>query len=313
MDNKRSSPCRLDLKIAAQPDIMTAPTSKAIVRAMIYMALGVFGFCILDAVTKKLTEDYGNWQIIGLSRVVTITLMTITIGYRHRGLHVLRTSYLRTHLMRSVLVIATTWTFLECLRYLELADAIAIAFAAPLFITAMSGPILGEKVGWRRWTAVLIGFVGVLVALEPGRNGVGWGAILALCAALTYSIGQIWLRPLVGRELGHNIIFYSTLFSGLAALGPAVAEWQWPTPMGWLLFLVQGSCSTLAQIFMIRAFRVGEASLLAPLEYTALVWAGLFGYLFWDEVPTLQVIGGAVIIIAASLYIAHREAKKRNA
>ena len=94
---------------------------------------------------------------------------------------------------------------------------------------------------------------------------------------------------------------------------PALLEWQWPTPMGWLLFLIQGLCSTVAQIFMIRAFRVGEASLLAPLEYTALVWAGLFGYIFWDELPTIQVIGGAVLIIAASLYIAHREAMKRKA
>ncbi|WP_303981986.1 DMT family transporter [Dongia mobilis] len=292
---------------------MTAPSSKALIHAMIYMVLGVFCFSILDAVTKKLTEDYGTWQIIMLSRVVTITAMVISVGYQHRSVFAFRTGFLRTHMMRSVLVIATTWTFFECLRYIELADAIAIAFAAPLFITAMSGPILGEKVGWRRWSAVIIGFVGVVIAVEPGRHGIGVGAILALCAALTYAMGQIWLRPLVGREKGHNIIFYGTLFSWLASMWPALLEWQWPTPMGWLLFLIQGLCSTVAQIFMIRAFRVGEASLLAPLEYTALVWAGLFGYIFWDELPTIQVIGGAVLIIAASLYIAHREAMKRKA
>lgn len=292
---------------------MTAPTSKALLRAMVYMVLAVFCFSVLDAVTKKLTEDYGTWQIIMLSRVVTISAMLASIFYHHRSPLALRTRFVRTHLMRSVLVIITTWTFFECLRYIELADAIAIAFAAPLFMTAMSGPILGEKVGWRRWTAVLIGFVGVMVALQPGRHGIGWGAILVLCSALTYAMGQIWLRPLSGREQGHNIIFYATLFSGIASLWPALLEWQWPTPMAWLLFLIQGSCSTVAQIFMIRAFRVGEASLLAPLEFTALVWAGLFGYLFWDEVPTVQVIAGATIIIAASIYIAHREAKKRNA
>lgn len=291
---------------------LSVPTTKALYRAMLFMALGVFFFSVLDAVTKKLTEDYGTWQISATSRMITITIVTFMILREHRGLHVLRTSFIRTHLMRSVLIVATTWTFFECLRYLELADAIAIAFAAPLFMTAMSGPILGESVGWRRWTAVLVGFVGVVVALEPGRHGISWGAVLALIAALTYAMGQIWLRPLTGREQGHNIVFYGTLFSGLTVLGPAIAEWQWPTPMGWVLFLTQGICSTLGQLSMVRAFRVGEASLLAPLEYTALVWAGLFGYLFWGDVPTLQVIVGATIIICASLYIAHREAMKRG-
>lgn len=293
---------------------MTAPTTKALYRAMAFMAFGVFWFSVLDAVTKKLTEGYGTWQISATSRIITIVVMLVMILHQHRGIHVLRTSFVRTHLMRSVLVVATTWTFFECLRYLELADAIAIAFAAPLFITAMSGPILGEKVGWRRWTAVVVGFVGVIVALEPGRHGISWGAVLALIAAVTYAMGQLWLRPLAGREKGHNIIFYSTLFSGLAVLGPAIAEWKWPvTAFDWMLFLVQGSCSTLGQLSMVRAFRVGEASLLAPFEYTALIWAGLFGYIFWGDIPTLQVLFGAFIIIGASLYIAHREAVKRGA
>jgi len=294
---------------------ITAPTTKALYRAMLLMAIGVFWFSVLDAVAKLLLiAGYGTWQISATSRIITIVVMAMMILHQHRGLHVLRTSFIRTHLMRSVLVVATTWTFFECLRYLELADAIAIAFAAPLFITAMSGPVLGEKVGWRRWTAVTIGFVGVVVALEPGRHGVSWGAFLALIAAITYAMGQLWLRPLAGREQGYNIIFYSTLFSGLAVLGPAIAEWKWPiNTFDWFLFLLQGSCSTLGQLFMVRAFRVGEASLLAPFEYTALIWAGLFGYILWGDIPTVQVLAGAAIIICASLYIAHREAVKRGA
>jgi drug/metabolite transporter (DMT)-like permease len=292
---------------------MTPPTTKALYRAMLFMSIGVFWFSVLDAVTKKLTEGYGTWQISATSRIITLAVILVSILYQHRDVYVLRTPFLRTHLLRSFLVVATTWTFFECLRYLELADAIAIAFAAPLFITAMSGPILGEKVGWRRWTAVLIGFVGVVVALEPGRHGVSWGALLALIAAATYAAGQLWLRPLAGREQGHNIIFYATLFSGLIVLGPAIAEWKWPvSAFDWMLFLVQGSCSTLGQIFMVRAFRVGEASLLAPFEYTALIWAGLFGYVFWGELPTVQVLVGAVIIISASLYIAQREARMKK-
>jgi drug/metabolite transporter (DMT)-like permease len=293
---------------------MTAPTTRALYQAMAFMAFGVFWFSVLDAVTKKLTEGYGTWQISATSRFITICAVLVIILHQHRSVLVLRSSFIKTHMLRSLFIVATTWTFFECLRYLELADAIAIAFAAPLFITAMSGPILGEKVGWRRWTAVVVGFVGVVVALEPGRHGVSWGALLALIAAITYAIGQLWLRPLAGREQGHNIVFYGTLFSGLIVLGPAIHEWKWPVnAFDWMLFLVQGSCSTLGQICMVRAFRVGEASLLAPLEYTALVWAGILGYLIWGDIPTLQVLGGAAIIIAASLYIAHREAVKRGA
>ena len=293
---------------------MTAPTTKALYRAMFLMALGVFWFSVLDAVTKKLTEGYGTWQISATSRMITLAVVLAITLFQHRAVHVLRTPFLVTHMVRSLFVVATTWTFFECLRYLELADAIAIAFAAPLFITAMSGPILGEHVGWRRWSAVVIGFVGVVVALEPGRHGVSWGAALALVAAITYAIGQLWLRPLAGREQSHNIVLYGTLFSGLIVLGPAINEWKWPvSSLDWLLFLIQGSCITLGQLCMVRAFRVGEASLLAPFEYTALIWAIILGYVIWGDMPTLQVLGGAAIIIAASLYIAHREAVKRGA
>lgn len=293
---------------------MTAPTTKALYRAMAFMAVGVFWFSVLDAVTKKLTDGYGTWQISATSRIITICIMLVMILQQHRSLLPLRSTFIKTHMVRSLLIVATTWTFFECLRFLELADAIAIAFAAPLFITAMSGPILGEKVGWRRWSAVVVGFVGVVVALEPGRHGITWGALLALIAAITYAMGQLWLRPLAGREQSHNIVFYGTLFSGLIVLGPAIHEWKMPVnAFDWTLFLVQGSCSTLGQIFMVRAFRVAEASLLAPFEYTALIWAGLFGYLIWGDIPTLQVLIGAFIIISASLYIAHREAVRRGA
>ncbi|MBL8710441.1 MAG: DMT family transporter [Rhodospirillaceae bacterium] len=290
---------------------MPTTESRTAIRAMLYMTLGVFGFCVLDALTKRLTEDYGTWQIIFLSRVVTTTAILLLVTRSHRSIRPLQSRFVKTHLMRSVLVIATTWTFFECLRYIDLADAVAIAFAAPLFMTALSGPLLGEKVGWRRWSAVSIGFIGVIIAVQPSAEGIGYGAFLALCAAATYALLQLWLRPLSGREVSHNIIFYSTLFSGLLAMFPAIAEWRWPDTTGWIIVLAQGSCSTIAQTCMIRAFRQGEASMLAPLEYTGLIWAGLFGYLFWDEIPTLQVIIGACIIIAAAIYIAQREAKKK--
>lgn len=279
-------------------------------KALLFMAGGVFGFSVLDAVTKLLTEGYGTWQIMVLSRLCPI-LTALFLAHRNvGGAMPFKTRFTKTHLGRAVLVVATTWSFYECLRYLQLADAIAIAFAAPLFMTSLSGPLLGEKVGPRRWAAVLIGFVGVMVALQPGRHGISWGAFLALSAAATYALGQLWLRPLSGKEQGHNILFYSSLYSGLVGLVPAILEWKTPSLGDWLLFLLQGSCSAGAQLCMIRAFKIGEASLLAPLEYTALLWATIFGFAFWGQLPSIQVLGGAGIIIASSLYIAHREVQQ---
>lgn len=292
---------------------MSARYSRTTLIAMLYMATGVFIFCVLDALTKRLTEQYDTWQIIFLSRVVTTILILSLVMRQHRSIQPLKSDHLKTHILRSLLVIATTWTFFECLRYIALADAIAIAFAAPLFMTALSGPLLKEKVGWRRWSAVLIGFVGVLIAVRPGAEGISYGTFLALCAAASYALLQLWLRPLAGRESSHNIIFYTTFFSGSMAMPFALYYWETPDLTGWLIVLAQGCCSTLGQTCMIRAFRQGEASMLAPFEYTALIWAGLMGYIFWDETPTTQVLIGAALIIVCAIYIAHREARKKEA
>lgn len=273
------------------------------------MLLGVFGFSIVDAATKWLAGDFGTWQIVALTRLPPLFFAMILTARATGSPFHLHTRHIKTHILRGFFVLGTTYTFYAALRYLPLADCVAIAFAAPLFITALSGPMLGERVGWRRWSAVVIGFVGVLIALRPDTTGISIGAILALSAAVTYAFVLITLRTISGKESPHNILFYSSAFSMLVAIPFAVLEWQSPSLGDWGLILLQGTASTLAQLAMIRAFRLGEASLLAPIEYTGLVWATSFGFIFWQEFPTNQVIGGAALIIAASFYIAQREAR----
>jgi drug/metabolite transporter (DMT)-like permease len=218
-------------------------------------------------------------------------------------------------MMRGVLVLITTTTFFAALKYLPLADCIVIAFAAPIFVTALSGPMLGEKVGWRRWSAVAVGFAGVVVAVDPtgswaGDTGLGIGLVLG--SALAYALTLLTLRGLSGKEHTHNLLFYSTAFTVVVAAIPGIIYWQ---PIGWHaagVMLIQGLASASGQMAMIRAFRFGEASMLAPIEFTALIWATLFGFWFWDELPTVTVLVGAALIIGASLYIAHREARLAN-
>jgi len=279
---------------------------KPSLEAFLFMALGVFAFSIVDASTKGLAGGYGTWQIIVITRVIPL-LTALTLALRQQGgLASLRTPYVKTHAVRSLLVIVTTYCFYESLRTLPLVDAITISFAGPIFITAMSGPVLGEKVGLRRWFAVLFGFAGVLIALRPGAH-FNMGALFALMAALAYSTLQMWLRPLSGKESTHNILFYSTLLTCIAALPLSLGQWRNPSFPDLCLFALQGSSSMIAQLCMIRALRSGEASMLAPLEYTALVWGTILGFIFWNELPTLQVFIGAVFIIAANLYAARKE------
>ncbi len=293
-------------------------TRSAPVQAFVFYAIGVLSFAVVDAATRLLRVDYdlGTWQITFLTRIPPL-LVAFAVTMQATGSPFrIQTKFFRIHMMRGALVLLTTTTFFAALKYLPLADCIVIAFAAPVFVTALSGPMLKEKVGWRRWSAVAVGFAGVVVAVDPtgswaGDTGLGIG--LVLTSALAYALTLTTLRGLSGKEHTHNLLFYSTAFTIAAAAIPGIIYWQ---PIGWQaagVMLIQGLASASGQLAMIRAFRFGEASMLAPIEFTALIWATLFGFWFWDELPTATVLVGAVLIIGANLYIAHREARLAQA
>lgn len=281
--------------------------------AMLFMALGVFCFGIADASTKWLTDGYNTWQILAVGRVpalfVALYLTQRATGSPFR----VKTKFFRFHAMRSVLIMLTGYTFFEGLRYLPLVDAIAIAFAAPLFVAALSGPLIGEKVGPRRWMAVIVGFVGVIIAFIAAPHGSGnflvtfKGALLVLGSALFYSLTLITLRRISGKDSSHNILFHTSTATLIIVCPLAAYYWHWPSGSDWAIMILQGASSAVAQLCMIKAFRSGEASMLAPIEYTALIWAAFLGWSIWAEIPTLQTLIGAGIIIAANLYIAQRE------
>jgi drug/metabolite transporter (DMT)-like permease len=274
----------------------------------------VLSFAVVDATTRLLRVDYdlGTWQITFLTRIPPLLVALAVTAQAMGNPFRVRTRFFRIHMMRGFLVLLTTTTFFAALKYLPLADCIVIAFAAPIFVTALSGPMLKEKVGWRRWSAVAVGFAGVVVAVDPagswpGDTGLGIG--LVLLSAFAYALTLLTLRGLSGKEHTHNLLFYSTAFTLVVAAVPGILEWQ---PIGWKaagVMLIQGLASASGQLAMIRAFRFGEASMLAPIEFTALIWATLFGFWFWGDLPTVAVLVGAALIIGANLYIAHREAR----
>jgi drug/metabolite transporter (DMT)-like permease len=289
----------------AEAQVAIRPRS-APMRAVFYMVAAVSALAVLDAGVKWLTSVYPVPQIAFLRYLVGLVL-ALGLAPRLGGLATLRTRRLSGHMLRSALNLATILTFYYALKLMPLADAIAIVFAAPLFMTVLSVPLLRERVGPRRWTALVVGFAGVLIILRPSGAGLDPAALMALASALFYALTMISSRQLSTTESSHAILFYYSA-AGLLATG-AVLPWQWitPTPGDLWVFLLVGVVGGFGQFFLNQAFRYGEVSLLAPIEYTALLWAILFGFLLWDELPSWPVLGGAALIIASSLYIIHRE------
>jgi drug/metabolite transporter (DMT)-like permease len=285
-------------------------------RAVIFMLAAVFCLAVLDAGVKWLTADYPIPQI-GFLRYCIGICFAIALAMRFGGIVTLRTRRLGGHALRSVLNMITMITFYYALRLMPLADAVAVGFAAPLFMTALSVPLLRERVGPRRWAAIVVGFFGVLLIAGPGSGPdgivIGWGALLALISAFTYALTLITSRQLSRTELSHTILFYYSI--GVILVMGSTLPFNWVTPLWedvWIFVLV-GVSGSIGQYCLNQAFRYGEVSFIAPLEYTSLIWAGLFGIAFWGDIPTWSVLGGAAIVVAANLYVVRRESTVRRA
>jgi drug/metabolite transporter (DMT)-like permease len=278
------------------------------VKGVALMAAAVAAFSAQDATMKWLTDGYGVPQILFFGRLLAVPL-AMALALRAGGMGLLKTRRPAQHALRGLYVIATMLLFTYALKLLPIADAIAICFAAPLFMTALSVPLLRERVGPRRWAAVAVGFGGVIVILQPSGAGFGLPGLLALGSAGAYALLLIASRKLTATENGPCLMFWNS-FSMVAIMGAAMA-WDFRMPVGVDIAVFAGAAvfGALGQLFVTEAFRYGEVSLLAPIEYTALIWATLYGWLLWGHLPTLTVLAGAAIIIASSAYIVQREAR----
>ncbi|MDH3790206.1 MAG: DMT family transporter [Rhodospirillales bacterium] len=269
--------------------------------------LAVLFFAIVDATAKWLGRDYEPAQIVFL-RYAFGLLPVAAFVWRGGGLSALRTRRPGLHALRALLVFVALFTFFSGLRRMPLAEAIAIAFTAPLFITALSAPLLAEPVGARRWVAVLIGFMGALVMVRPGAAGFRVEALWILAAALSFALAMLLTRRMTRSETNIAMLAYTTLGAGLAGLPLMPFVWRPPAGGDIWLFLLIGMVGGTAAYFVIAAYRHAPAALVAPFEYTALVWGAILGWILWREQPEPLVWTGAAIIMLSGLYITHREA-----
>ena len=273
---------------------------------------GLFGISVMDACAKLLGANYAISQIIFARNAIGILAILGFLMVRGSVLAPLRPRRIGLLLLRTALNLGAAFLFFTGLRFLPLADAFTIAFAAPMFITALSVPLLGEHVGVRRWTAVIVGFVGVLVVMQPGTESFRPAALLPLGAALCYAITMLIGRKMTRHMTTSAIMFWPGLGAALATLALMPSQWQTPSPFDLGLFVLMGVIGTLGMSLITQGYRYAPAAVIAPFDYSALLWAVILGWVIWRDVPGPNVWIGSAILIASGLYILHRETGRRS-
>ena len=276
-------------------------------RAVVLMLVAVALFALMDAGLKLLSPYYPPMQVAALRGASSLPLVLVWVALTIGARGLLRVHW-PLHLLRGVLGVAMMAAFVFGLRSLPLSTVYAITFVAPMLVTAMAVPILKEKVGPRRWTAIGIGLVGVLVVLRPtGEGMLTLSGLAILLAAVCYSVGAITVRILAQRDTTQAMVFWLMAIITVGAGAFAAHAWVPIRPQDWWVIAGIGIVGTLAQVALTEAFRRGEASLIAPLEYTALLWSVLLDLSLWGVLPDRVTWFGAAIIVVSGLYLLRRE------
>jgi len=280
-------------------------------RGALWMVASGLGFSIMAVGIKLVGHRLDNFQI-AFFRVV-IGFIAILPFIAGAPLAQLKTRHLHVHAVRGVFGLAAMYCSYYAIARMPLADYTALSFTKPLFAVLLAVLILGEAVRWRRWTATALGFVGVLVMVRPGAGALQPAALAALADAFSIAFLITLVKRLPPQETPLGMLFYFGVFATVLAAGPAIYYWQWPTAYEWLLLIGVGALGALAQSFWIRSFRAGDASVVAPFDYLRLPIAATIGFIGFSELPTLWTFVGAGVIVASTLYIAHREARAARA
>jgi len=279
-------------------------------RGALWMIASGVGFSVMAVGIKLLGHRLDSFQI-GFFRVV-IGFLAILPFVAGGGLARLRTRHAGVHFVRAVFGLTAMYCSYYAIARMPLADYTGLSFTKPLFAMLLAIAILGETVRWRRWTATIVGFLGVLVMVQPGAGTFQPASLAALTDSFSVAFLVTLVKRLPATETPLTMLFYFGLFATILSIGPAIYSWQWPTAFEWMLLIGVGVLGALSQMFWIRAFRAGEASAVAPFDYLRLPMAATVGFLGFSELPTIWTFVGAAVIVASTLYIAHREAQLRK-
>lgn len=270
------------------------------------MAGGMFLFSAVDTQAKFLTDTLHPIQIVWFRQLGLLGGVIIMLAIR--GFSILHTAYPALQITRGALAAGSATIFIVAVSYVPLADAVAVSFVAPFIVTLMGALVLREPVGIRRWSAVAIGFVGTLIVIRPGMGAIHPAVMLVILAATLFALRQILSRVLSGSDRTMTTVAYTALVSSFILTFPLPFVWQWPqTNIELALLGSMALMAAVAETLVIKALEVAQAVVVAPLQYTLILWSTLYGYLVFADLPDFWTWTGALIIVATGAYTLHRE------
>ena len=289
---------------------MPVSTRSDLRRGIFYVIIATIAFSANNALVKWQVSLYPVTEVVFFRCAFSLIPCSLLIAL-NGGLQVLRTQRLGAHVARATLQFFSTISIFAAYGLLPLADAVAISYSNPIFLTVLSIPLLGEQVGSHRWMAVVIGFVGVLIMMRPGAGIVEYGAIFAVLNALLGALVTIGMRRMSLTESSTTLLFYQVTVT--AVLSTFLLLYGWVTP-SWRdagALMAIGLLSGTGQYWWLQAFRSAPAAVAAPFAYSGLIWAMMFGFLVWGDVPMLGLVSGACLVAISGLYIVYRETLRR--
>lgn len=296
----------------ARPQIVAPPGSPARATQMtgiLLLLLAIFTFTLMDATGKYLSQHYHPVQVVWARFMVNLAIVALVLAPRLG--RTLATRQPVVQLFRGVTQLGSILLFFTALQFIGLAEATAIMDINPVLITLGAAVFLGESIGLRRILGIAVALCGALIIIRPGAGVFHPAAVLPLIGAFTYAAGAILTRIARSDSTATSVLWSALVGSVLASLAVPFF-WQPIAPQHLWAFLLLGVFGTVAQALLIRAFALAEAAAIAPFGYTGLIWAGLWGWLFWGNLPDLWTVIGALIIVAAGLYVWMREARAMN-
>lgn len=265
----------------------------------------MFMFAAGDVIAKLLTDTFHPVQIIWFRQSGLLVGVLIVLAVR--GVSVLHSKQPVLQMTRGVSVVFSGLLFVFAVRYASLADAVAASFVAPFFVTILGAVVLKEKIGIRRWTAVVIGFIGAVIIIRPGMGIIHPAVMLVVVAAALFSARQVMGRLLADTDKTITTIAYTALSASFIISLALPFVWQMPvSAKQWLLLALLGLSAAMAEVLVIKALEVAEAAVVAPIHYTLIVWATMYGYLIFNQLPDFWTLLGTAIIVFAGIYTLQR-------
>ena len=269
------------------------------------MLLSTVFFASMHACVRYLSADIHPFEIAFFRNLFGVFFLAPLILRNGRAL--LRTNHFNWHFIRASINVFAMLIFFYALSITPLATVQALSFTAPLFTTVLAVLLLGEQVRFRRWAAVIVGFIGVMIILRPGVQPIDFGALLVLLSASIWALTMIVIKRLSNTDSPLTITAYVTMLLTVMSFVPALFVWTWPVGMQWPLLLVAAVFGNIGQLCVAKAFAYADTTIVLPFDFAKIIWGAMLGYVFFGEYVNAYTWIGGIVIFAGATYVAYRE------